>query len=66
MVLALPLLAAPLAAEAQQAATKVYRVAFLSPARPLSTLTGSEPSDPGFRAFVHDLRKFGYVEGQNL
>lgn len=59
-------LAAPLAAEAQQAATKVYRVAFLSTGRPLSTLTGSQPSDPAFRAFVHDLRKFGYVEGQNL
>jgi putative tryptophan/tyrosine transport system substrate-binding protein len=65
-ILTLTLLAAPLAAEAQQAATKVYRVAFLSTGRPLSTLTGSEPSDPAFRAFVHDLRKFGYVEGQNL
>jgi putative ABC transport system substrate-binding protein len=64
--LALALLAAPLAAEAQQPVTRVYRVGFLSPARPLPTLSGSEPSDPAFRAFVHDLRKFGYVEGQNL
>jgi ABC-type uncharacterized transport system substrate-binding protein len=60
------LLTAPLAAEAQQPATKVYRIAYLDPGPPLSTLTGPEPSHPGFRAFVQDLRKFGYVEGQNL
>jgi putative ABC transport system substrate-binding protein len=60
------LLAAPLAAEAQQPATRVYRVAFLTVGSPLSTLTGPEPSHSGFRAFVQDLRKFGYVEGQNL
>jgi putative ABC transport system substrate-binding protein len=66
VTLTIGLLAAPLAAEAQQPATKVYRVGFLVVASPLSTLTGPEPSHPGFRAFVQDLRKFGYVEGQNL
>jgi ABC transporter substrate binding protein len=64
-LLSLALLVAPLAAEAQPA-TKVYRVGFLSTGSPLPTLSGPEPSDPPFRAFVHDLRKFGYVEGQNL
>jgi putative tryptophan/tyrosine transport system substrate-binding protein len=63
--IALALLAAPLAAEAQQPG-KVYRIAFLAVASALSTLAGPEPSHPGFRAFVQDLRKFGYVEGQNL
>jgi putative ABC transport system substrate-binding protein len=65
-ILTLTLLAAPLAGEAQQQATKVYRIAFLEPGSPLSTLTGPEPSHPGFRAFVQDLRKLGYIEGQNL
>jgi putative ABC transport system substrate-binding protein len=59
-------LATPLAAEAQLPATKVYRIAYLAPGSPLSTLTGPEPSDPGFRAFVQDLRKLGYIEGKNL
>jgi putative tryptophan/tyrosine transport system substrate-binding protein len=63
--LTLALLAAPLAAEAQQPATKVYRIAYLGTG-PLSILTGPEPSLPGFRAFVQDLRKLGYIEGKNL
>ena len=63
---AVAVLAAPLAAEAQQPATKVYRIAYLAPGSPLSTLTGPEPSDPAFRAFVQDLRKLGYIEGKNL
>ena len=32
----------------------------------VSTLAGSEPAHPGFRAFVRGLRALGYVEGQNL
>jgi putative ABC transport system substrate-binding protein len=64
--LVLALLAAPLAAEAQQPATRVYRVGFLAVTSALSTLAGPEPSHSGFRAFVQDLRKFGYVEGKNL
>ncbi len=59
------LLAAPLAAEAQQAG-KVYRVGFISPAIPVSEMAGPEPLNSGARAFVHGLRALGYVEGQNL
>jgi putative tryptophan/tyrosine transport system substrate-binding protein len=66
VTLTIGLLAAPLAAEAQQPATKVYRIAYLAPGSPLSTLIGPEPSDPAFRAFMQDLRKLGYIEGKNL
>ena len=49
------LLAAPLAAEAQQAA-KIARIGFLTPA-----------ADPRLReAFLQGLRDLGYVEGRNL
>ena len=54
------LLAAPLAAEAQQAA-KVYR---------LGLLGGSPPNSPGGRraweGFFQGMRELGYVEGQNI
>src|SRR5260370_11963962 len=56
------LLAAPLAAEEQQAG-KTYRIGFLSFNRP--------PPDPvppvyPFSAFRPALRQLGYVEGQNI
>jgi putative ABC transport system substrate-binding protein len=54
-------LAAPLAAEAQQAAGKVPRIGLLSvgsdPSRPLS---------PQWLAFLDGLRALGYVERQNI
>ncbi len=50
------LLAAPLAAEAQQA--KVHRIGQLSTGNPRSTAI--------FQAFEQRLRELGYVEGQNL
>jgi putative ABC transport system substrate-binding protein len=50
------LLAAPLAAEAQQA-NRVWRIGFLSSA--------SGPTDRS-ESFVQGLRDLGYVEGQNL
>ncbi len=50
------LLAAPLAAEAQQAA-RVPRVGYLG--------LGS-PSDPFIQAFQQGLRELGYVEAQNI
>ena len=59
------LLAAPLAAEAQQAG-KVYRIGLISPATPVSEMAGPEPVSPAIRAFVQGLRALGYVEGQNL
>ena len=53
----LGLLAAPLAAEAQQAA-KIHRIGFLSP---------SSSADPSILdAFREGLREVGYVEGQNI
>jgi len=58
------LLAAPLAAQAQQG--KVARIGFLSPASPSDA--GGNPSDLAvlFEAFREGLRELGYVEGQNL
>jgi len=50
-------LAAPLAAEAQQAG-KVPRLAFLT--------TTSPGGSPTTDAFLHGLRELGYVEGQNI
>ncbi len=58
VVLALGILAAPLAAEAQQPA-KVYRIGILSPG-PIS------PRMHLWGAFRQGLRDLGYVEGQNL
>jgi putative ABC transport system substrate-binding protein len=54
------LLAAPLAAEAQQAG-KVARIGFLNTASP------SDPRVPPFlQAFRQGLRELGHVEGQNI
>ena len=53
------LLAAPLAAEAQQHPGKVARIGFLSP-----TLSTSVPHI--VEAFRQGLRDLGYVEGQNI
>jgi len=50
------LLAAPLAAEAQQAAGKVYRIGLLSPSS----------QGLGVEAFREGLRTLGYIEGQNI
>jgi putative tryptophan/tyrosine transport system substrate-binding protein len=53
------LLAAPLAAEAQQAQGKVVRVGVLWPG-------ASAPRPPRLEAFREGLRESGYVEGQNV
>jgi len=58
-------LAAPLAAEAQQA-VKVYRVGLIFPSPPVSEMAGPEPVNVAARAFVRGLRTLGYVEGRNL
>jgi putative ABC transport system substrate-binding protein len=52
------LLAAPLAAEGQQAA-KVYRVGFIS-------MRTGPVDNPSLEAFRLGLREMGYLEGQNL
>ena len=51
------LLAAPLTAQAQQAA-KVYRIGFLA--------NSSAASKPSMEQFRQGLRELGYVEGQNI
>jgi hypothetical protein len=51
-------LAAPLAAEGQQA-RKVYRIGWLG-------ITPPAPSDAGWEAFVAGLRELGYVEDETL
>lgn len=65
LVVALLLLAAPCAAEAQPAG-KVYRVGLIVTLSPVSALLGPDPINPAVRAFVHGLRALGYVEGKNL
>src|SRR5262249_61587356 len=46
-----------------QQATKVYRIAIVSPTTPVS---GINESHRFYRAFFQELRRLGYVEGQNL
>jgi putative tryptophan/tyrosine transport system substrate-binding protein len=59
------LLAAPLAAEGQQAG-KVYRVGLVFAATPVSQMAGPDPVQPTARAFLHEMNRLGYVEGRNL
>ena len=59
------LLAAPLAAQAQQT-RKVYRVALVFTTAPVSEMQGPDPVHPLVRAFLEQLRALGYVQGQNL
>jgi ABC-type uncharacterized transport system substrate-binding protein len=63
--LALALVAAPLAAEAQ-ATGKVYRIGILAGANPVSEIAGPDPSNRAIRAFLLRLRDLGYIYGQNL
>ncbi|HEY7538999.1 MAG TPA: ABC transporter substrate-binding protein [Methylomirabilota bacterium] len=61
--LTLGTLAGSVAAEAQQAAAKSYRVAFVGIA-PRTVVEVAE--GPPYKAFVAELRRLGYVEGQNV
>ena len=54
----------PLVAKAQS--SKVYRVALVATVAPVAEMAGPEPVNRSVRAFLHALRAFGYVEGQNL
>ena len=56
LTLALGILAAPLAAEAQPP-THVHRI---------GVLLGTTPGEPFVEAFLEGMRALGYVEGQNL
>ena len=53
----------PLAASAQQPA-KVYRVAIVHPSVPVKEM--NETGDSRFKALFGELRRLGYIEGQNL
>src|SRR4029077_20920083 len=52
----------PLAARAQKP-DKVYRIAFVSPTRPVSEMI---ETNPDYGIFFRELRRLGYVEGKNL
>src|SRR5437899_1647762 len=49
----------PLAARAQQRPSKISRIGFLG-------LRGTVISDMGYAAFIDELRRLGFIEGQNL
>jgi putative ABC transport system substrate-binding protein len=53
---------APRIAGAQQK----YRVGLVISSSPVATMAGPNPPHPFVRAFVHELRDRGYVEGKNL
>jgi len=61
----LGLLAAPLAAEAQQA-DKVWRIGMLGYTLPTSDMVGPEPRHPIANTFVRGLRDLGWVYGQHF
>jgi putative ABC transport system substrate-binding protein len=63
VTLTIGLLAAPLAAGAQQRG-KVYRIALVHPALAVADMT--EAKDPYYKVLFSELRRLGYVEGQNL
>jgi len=66
LALALSVVAAPLAADAQQAG-KVHRIGFLSPSSPSDPERLASPfGERGLAAFRQGLRDLGYVEGQNI
>jgi len=49
-----------------QLGARVYRVAVILTTSPLAEMVGQEPAHPTVRAFVHEMRALGYVEGRNL
>ena len=57
--------AAPRIAGAQQPG-KIYRVGMVLSTSAVATITGPNPAHPVARAFIHEMRALGYVEGQNL
>lgn len=59
------LFVAQLNANAQQA-HKVRRVALIVTTTPVAEMAGPEPLHPLTRAFLHELRVLGYIEGRNL
>src|SRR5215813_13070873 len=55
----------PVEVRGQQTSLKVRRIAVVHPSAQLGDI--SETGDnPGYRAFFQELRRLGYIEGQNL
>jgi putative tryptophan/tyrosine transport system substrate-binding protein len=44
----------------------MYRVGLVFVASPIAQMLGADPVHPSVRAFLHELRRRGYVEGDNL
>ena len=65
IALAFGILVLSVDSDAQQAG-KVFRVGIVFTTSPVSEMVGPDPVNPAARAFIHDLRRLGYVEGQNL
>jgi putative ABC transport system substrate-binding protein len=49
-----------------QVAGRARRVAFVLTTSPLAEMAGPEPAHRPFRAFLHELRARGWMEGRNL
>jgi putative tryptophan/tyrosine transport system substrate-binding protein len=64
LLLALGLALLTIASAASQTSERVYRLAIIVPSGTKETLTAVGP--PPFRIFFQELRRLGYVEGQNL
>jgi putative ABC transport system substrate-binding protein len=62
--LTLGLVAGPLAHA--QPPPVAHRVGLVFVASPIAQMAGTEPVHPSVRAFVHELRRRGYVEGRNF
>jgi putative ABC transport system substrate-binding protein len=65
VALTVGLLAASLDVQAQKP-EKIHRVGLVFVASPLSEMAGPEPIHPSVKAFLHEMRRLGYVEGRNL
>ena len=64
-VLALGLLAAPLAVEAQTDRSKP-RIAILFVSVPTANLSGPKPKEDSMAAFLEGMHELGFVDGQNI
>jgi putative ABC transport system substrate-binding protein len=64
VALSLVLLTAP-RAQAQPPGP-VYRVGLAFVASPIAQMAGPDPVHPSVRAFLHEMRRRGYVEGKNF
>ena len=49
-----------------QPARKVYRIGILGSSTKTSDLVGPQPQNPGINAFLHGLRKLGYLYGEHF